>query len=75
MPALKGATKLLRKVKAIELEMTTVQMYKDQATFLEIASYLADHGFAVFSFADAFRGVDGQSIYVDVLFNRNNDDQ
>lgn len=75
LPALKGATNLLRKVKAIELEMTTVKMYQDQATFLEVASYLADHGFAVFSFADAFRGIDGQSIYVDVLFNRNNDDQ
>ena len=70
LPALKGGTEFLKNVQAIELEMTTVQMYKQQATFIEVATYLAEHGFAIFSFADAFRSVDGQMIYVDVLFNR-----
>ena len=73
LPALKGATEFLKNVKAIELEMTTIQMYREQATFLAVATYLAEHGFAVFSFADPFRGLDGQSIYVDVLFNRDDD--
>ena len=68
--ALRGANNLLEKVVAIELEMTTIQMYQGQSTFLEVAAHLAECGFEIFSFADAFRGPDGRSIYIDVLFRR-----
>jgi FkbM family methyltransferase len=68
--ALRGAKELLKDVYAIELEMTTIQMYQGQSTFLEVASHLSEYGFEIFSFADAFRGPDGRSIYIDVLFRR-----
>jgi FkbM family methyltransferase len=70
LPALKGARKLLHQVVGIELEMTTVEMYEGQATFLEVASYLESLGFKVYSLSDPFRGQDGQTIYLDVLFAR-----
>lgn len=71
LPALRGAQELLKRVVAIELEMTTVQMYEGQATFLEVADFLASCGFNIFTFSDAFRGLDGQTVYLDVLFKRN----
>jgi FkbM family methyltransferase len=70
LPALRGAQELLKHVVGIELEMTTVEMYEGQAAFLEIANFLAGCGFEIYSFSDAFRGKDGQTIYLDVLFNR-----
>jgi FkbM family methyltransferase len=70
LPALKGAPELLKHVVGIELEMTTVEMYEGQATFLEVANFLAGLGFRIYSFSDPFRGIDGQTIYLDVLFKR-----
>jgi FkbM family methyltransferase len=72
LAALQGATATLEKVLAIEIEMTTIQMYEGQGTFLEVANFLANHGFSLFSFADSFRDPSGQSIYVDVIFARDN---
>ena len=68
--ALKGGVKLLQQVKAIELEMSTDEPYLGQSTFFEIVTFLNKYGFKIFSFADAFRGIDGQTIYIDVLFVR-----
>jgi FkbM family methyltransferase len=68
--ALKGGVKLLKQVNVIELEMSTIEMYQDQSTFLEVANFLNELGFKVFTFADAFRSEDGQTIYIDVLFAR-----
>jgi FkbM family methyltransferase len=68
LTALHGATATLEKVVAIEIEMTTIQMYEGQGTFLEVANLLANLGFSLFSFADSFRDPSGQSIYVDVIF-------
>jgi FkbM family methyltransferase len=70
LSALNGAQELLQHVVGIELEMTTVEMYEGQATFLEVANFLAGYGFSIFTFSDAFRGADGQTIYLDVLFKR-----
>ena len=70
LPALKGAHKLLEHAVGIELEMTTVEMYEGQAKFLEVALFLAEYGFNIYSFSDPFRGIDGQTIYLDVLFKR-----
>lgn len=68
--ALKGGVKLLQQVKAIELEMSTDEPYQGQSTFFEVANFLNESGFKIFSFADAFRGINGQTIYIDVLFVR-----
>jgi hypothetical protein len=59
---------MLEMVAVIEIEMTTIQMYEGQGTFLDVANFLAGCGFSVFSFADSFRDVSGRSIYVDVIF-------
>lgn len=68
--ALKGGIQLLQQVNVIELEMSTVEMYLGQSTFLEVANFLNELGFKVFTFADAFRSVNGQTTYIDVLFVR-----
>ena len=73
LAALKGARVLLQRVVAIELEMSTVEMYEGQATFLEVSNFLAECGFGIYTFSDAFRGIDGQTIYLDVLFKRGNE--
>lgn len=70
LQALKGAENLLHQVVGIELEVTTIEMYEGQATFLEVASYLESFGFRLYSLSDPFRGQDGQTIYLDVLFAR-----
>jgi FkbM family methyltransferase len=68
LAALRGAVAMLEMVAVIEIEMTTIQMYEGQGTFLDVANFLAGCGFSVFSFADSFRDVSGRSIYVDVIF-------
>jgi FkbM family methyltransferase len=70
LAALIGAKELLKYVVGIELEMTTIEMYEGQATFLEVANFLAGCGFEIYSLSDAFRGIDGQAIYIDVLFKK-----
>ena len=70
LSALKGGTALLDRVRAVELEMTTVQMYAEQATFLEVANFLDRYGFKVFTFSDVFRSAEGQCIYFDVIFQK-----
>jgi FkbM family methyltransferase len=70
LAALQGGIMLLERVHAIELEVSTVRMYANQPTFLEIANFLDHHGFGVFTFSDPFRSVDGQCIYFDVLFRK-----
>lgn len=68
--ALKGGSRLLRQVNVIELEMSTAEMYQGQSTFLQVANFLNELDFQVFTFADAFRSDNGQTIYIDVLFVR-----
>jgi FkbM family methyltransferase len=70
LAALKGAVNLLKKVIAIEIEMTTDQMYEGQAIFLEVVTYLGEHGFHLYSFADPFRDHTGQSMYFDAIFKK-----
>lgn len=70
LAALQGGVLLLERVSAIELEVSTVRMYSNQPTFLEIAIFLANHGFSIFTFSDPFRSSDGQCIYFDVLFHK-----
>ena len=70
LAALIGGTNLLNKVVAIELEMSTIEMYSGQPTFLEVANFLGASGFKIFTFADVFRGKNGKCVYVDVIFNR-----
>jgi FkbM family methyltransferase len=70
LSALQGGIALLDRVKAIELEMSTVQMYAQQPTFLEVANFLDQFGFQVFTFSDVFRSPEGQCIYFDVIFQK-----
>jgi FkbM family methyltransferase len=68
LAALRGAVATLEMVLAIEIEMSTIEMYEGQGTFLQVANFLSEYGFEVFSFADSFRDLSGRSIYVDVIF-------
>lgn len=70
LAALIGGSKLLNNVVAIELEMSPIEMYSSQATFLDTANFLAESGFKIFTFADIFRDNDGKWTYVDVIFSR-----
>jgi FkbM family methyltransferase len=70
LAALKGAVELLTKVVAIEIEMTTDQMYEGQAPFLEVVTYLGQHDFHLYSFAEPFRNHKGRSMYFDAIFKK-----
>lgn len=70
LAALIGGSNLLTKVVAIELEMSPIEMYSSQATFLDVANFLDKSGFKIFTFADIFRDNDGKWTYVDVIFSR-----
>jgi FkbM family methyltransferase len=70
LSALMGGSNLLSKVVVIELEMSPIEMYSSQATFLDIANFLRESGFKIFTFADIFRDDNGKWTYVDVIFSR-----
>jgi FkbM family methyltransferase len=48
LEALKGAVNLLKKVVAIDVEVSTVSMYEDDSNWLEVSNFLTSQGFILF---------------------------
>jgi FkbM family methyltransferase len=71
LPALAGAARSLERVCAIELEASTVALYRDAALLPEVVARLDALGFAVFSVDSALVDYEsGRILQLDLLFTR-----
>jgi FkbM family methyltransferase len=71
LPALAGAARSLERVCAVELEASTVALYRDAALLPEVVARLDGLGFAVFSVDSALVDYEsGRILQLDLLFTR-----
>lgn len=74
---LKGGVKTLRKVLGLELEVSFIDIYKNQPLFGDVCSFLSEYGFEFYDFAVEYRygrmdlNRKGQLAFADALFLRN----
>jgi FkbM family methyltransferase len=71
LAALRGAEETLKQVRAIELELSLVELYRGQPLFIEVAQHLVDRGYRCVGLDPVF--VDHETGYVlqvDALFVR-----
>jgi FkbM family methyltransferase len=70
---LKGAKEFLSKIYGIQIELSTISLYKGQDSFLEILSFLEEYGFQVWDVKEGFRQIEsGRLLQFDaILFNSN----
>jgi len=68
---LKGSTGLLSRIHALQLEMSLVSLYEGAPGFLELASFVEDLGYEIFSIVPGFKDFrDGRLLQVDGFFVR-----
>lgn len=67
---LDGAGDLLRDFAAVQLELSSVELYEGQQLFLPLASRLVDAGFDVWSLDPGISDAEGRLLQCDVLFVR-----
>ena len=66
---LEGATKSLKNIKIIQLEMSIIPLYKNEMLFIEMIQYLDKRGFQLFSLENGFADPStGQLLQVDGIF-------
>ena len=66
---LEGANGILNKIKVIQLEMSIVELYENEALFMEMISYLNDKGFELISLENGFSNPKtGELLQVDGIF-------
>jgi FkbM family methyltransferase len=71
MEVLKGATGLLPRTVAIQLELSLLPLYEDAPTFLELIAFVQSSGFELFSIVPGFRDPhSGRLLQVDGFFVR-----
>lgn len=70
MHVLRGASNLLKIVNHCILEVSMPQLYKDQATFTEIAGLLSTANLLCAGNISQVHALDGSVLYIDALFNR-----
>ena len=68
---LRGAKKLLRVVDACLLEVCIDPLYRDQASFVDLVSFLSEQGLQYAGNLDQVYGEDGRVMWFDALFTRN----
>lgn len=68
LEALKGSSKILKRVKLILIETEFVQIYRDQPLFSDIDLFLKEYGFKLFNFYDLCSHADGQLYSCDAIF-------
>ena len=66
LKVLRGAANSLRSIKAIWLEVSTVDLYKDQPLADEIDSFMQQHGFVMVK--DCLYGISGERLYISKAF-------
>ena len=70
-PVLEGATALLPRICAIQVELSLVPLYEGAATFTEMISFIQDLGYELFSIVPGFRDAQsGRLLQVDGFFVR-----
>ncbi len=68
---LEGAKKSLDKIKGIQIEMSIVELYKDEMLFLDLMDYLKSLGYSLYSLENGFYNNNtGQLLQVDGIFFR-----
>jgi len=71
-PVLEGATALLPRVAAIQVELSLVPLYDGAASFTEMIGFIQELGYELFSIVPGFRDVQsGRLLQVDGFFVRN----
>lgn len=68
LEALKGAEKVLDKIKLILVEVEFVPLYKNQPLFAEIDVYLRANGFRLLNLYDLYTHLDGQLTSGDAIY-------
>jgi FkbM family methyltransferase len=69
---LEGAKESLKRITGIQVEMSVVEMYEGELTYLEMIDYLSKLGFSLFSLENGFYNTKtGQLLQVDGIFFRN----
>jgi FkbM family methyltransferase len=73
MEVLKGATSILRRTVALQLELSLTPLYDGAPTLLEMVSFMKDQGYELFSIIPGFRDrQSGRLLQVDGYFVRDN---
>jgi FkbM family methyltransferase len=73
MEVLKGATSILRRTVALQLELSLTSVYEGAPTLLEMVSFMKDQGYELFSIIPGFRDKQsGRLLQVDGFFVREN---
>jgi hypothetical protein len=68
-----GATALLNRVAAIQLELSLIQLYECSATLAEIVPFVENLGFEMFNIAPGFKDVrSGRLLQAEGFFVRKN---
>jgi FkbM family methyltransferase len=71
MPVLQGADKLLNRVAGVQLETSLTELYKGQAMFTELISFMESRNFTIWSINPGFNNREtGQLLQADVTFVR-----
>ena len=71
MEVLKGATSILRRTVALQLELSLTPLYEGAPTLLEMVSFVKDQGYELFSIIPGFRDrQSGRLLQVDGYFVR-----
>ncbi|MFW5760810.1 MAG: FkbM family methyltransferase [Cyclobacteriaceae bacterium] len=68
MEVLKGAAESLEKIKGIQIELSTMPLYKDQTLYFEIISFLNSNNFVLHSIEPGSTDFNGRLLQMDGLF-------
>lgn len=69
---LEGAKESLKNISGVQVEMSVIEMYEGELTYLEMIDYLAKHGFSLYSLENGFfNNETGQLLQVDGIFFKN----
>jgi len=65
---LTGASKSLKSTSMIWIEVSYKALYEGSCTFIDVYTFLYEHGFRLYELGDAFRGPSGELLQSDALF-------
>ncbi len=68
LQVLRGAERVLPRVRLIWVEVSFVALYEGSALFADVHAFLRSRGFRLYSIHNGFRGTDGELLQADALF-------
>ena len=73
LEVLKGASRLLEKVKLVSVELSLAELYDGQAPYYSIDEYLRSHGFQLIDLYPGFKNIDtGEVLEYDAIYTKFN---